>query len=106
MRIYGLCVVKNECDIIEQALRAASVWCDAIYVLDNGSTDGTWERVQDLARDLPKVIPFLKDSRPFDDGIRNVIFRQYRSRAKADDWWCILDADEFYIDDPREFLAQ
>jgi hypothetical protein len=20
------------------------------------------------------------------------------------DWWCILDADEFYIDDPREFL--
>jgi glycosyltransferase involved in cell wall biosynthesis len=106
MKIHGLCVVKNEADIIEQTLRSAARWCDSIYVLDNGSTDGTWEKVQALAGELPQVIPFAQDARPFDDGIRGVILRHHAARAKRDDWWCILDADEFYIDDPRDFLAR
>ena len=106
MKIHGLCVVKNEADIIEQTLRAAARWCDSIYVLDNGSTDGTWEKVQALAQELPAVIPFMQDSRPFDDSIRGVILRHHLSRANPNDWWCILDADEFYIDDPRSFLSR
>lgn len=104
MNIHGLCVVKNEADVIEQSLRAASKWCDRIYVLDNGSNDGTWEKVQQLAQELRCVIPYKQDSRPFDDTIRGDIWRQYKTCAKRGDWWCILDADEFYIDDPREFL--
>lgn len=104
MKIHSLCVVKNEVDIIEQSLRAAAKWSDGIYVLDNGSSDGTWEKVQELAQELPPVTPYKQDSRPFHDGIRGLIFRQYKARAKREDWWCILDADEFYIDDPREFL--
>ena len=57
MKIHGLCVVKNEADIIEQTLRSAATWCDWIYVLDNGSSDGTWEKVQRLARGLPAKEP-------------------------------------------------
>src|SRR6185503_5119692 len=101
MKIHGLCVVKNEADIIEQTLRSAARWCDSIYVLDNGSTDGTWEKVQALAGELPAVIPFMRDARPFDDSIRGEILRHHAARAKRDDWWCILDADEFYVADPR-----
>ena len=106
MKIHGLCVVKNEEDIIEETLRAAARWCDSIYVLDNGSTDGTWKKVQALARELPAVVPFKQDPRPFNDAIRNEILRHHAARATPADWWCILDADEFYIDDPRSFLGK
>jgi hypothetical protein len=106
MTIHGLCVVKNEADIIEQTLLAAAEWCDRIYVLDNGSGDGTWEKVGALARAIPAVTPYKQDPRPFDDGIRNDIFRHFAGQAKRGDWWCILDADEFYIDDPRRFLSR
>ena len=106
MKIHGLCVVKNEADIIEQTLRSAAKWCDCIYVLDNGSSDGTWEKVQALALELSCITPFMQDSRPFDDGIRGNILSRYATHASRGDWWCILDADEFYIDDPRAFLEQ
>ena len=105
MTIHAMCVVKNEADVIEQTLRSAAKWADWIYVLDNGSCDGTWERVRTLAQDLPPVVPYRRDSRPFYDGIRNDIFQRYRKRARRGDWWCILDADEFYLDDPPRFLA-
>ena len=81
-------------------------WCDSISVLDTGSPDGTWEKVRTLAGELPQVIPFMQDPRPFDDSIRGVILRHHLGRANPNDWWCILDADEFYIDDPRSFLSR
>lgn len=104
MRIHGLCVLKNESDIIEQMLRASAQWCDAIYILDNGSTDGTWEIVRELAHELQSIVLYKQDPQPFTDDMRGEIFRHYEARAALGDWWCILDADEFYIDDPREFL--
>ena len=106
MAIHALTLVKNESDIIEQTLRAALGWCDHIYVFDNGSTDGTWEKVQALAMKFPAIIPWKQDPRPFRDTIRGDILRHFRRRARSGDWWCILDADEFYIDDPRVFLRR
>jgi glycosyltransferase involved in cell wall biosynthesis len=64
MKIHALSVVKNEVDIIEDTLRAAVSWADSIYVLDNGSHDGTWEAVQKLGRELPAVVPYKQDPRP------------------------------------------
>ena len=104
LKIHALCLIKNERDIIEQTLRSAAKWCDYIYVLDNGSDDGTWELVQELSRELPAVRPFKRDPKPFFDNIRDEIFIAHADRARRDDWWCVLDADEFYIDDPRAFL--
>ena len=104
--IHGLCLVKNEADVIAQTLHAASRWCDHIYVFDNGSDDATWEIVQVIARDNPAVVPFKTDAKPFTDSLRGEILRRYRSRAQTGDWWAIIDADEFYIDDPRAFLAR
>jgi glycosyltransferase involved in cell wall biosynthesis len=105
VRIRGLCLVRDEADIIRQTLVAASEWCDAVYVLDNGSDDGTWELVHALAEELPIVVPHARDPRPYTPALRGELFRAHQHEAASGDWWCILDADEQYIDHPRAFLA-
>ncbi|MFZ5495231.1 MAG: glycosyltransferase family 2 protein [Verrucomicrobiota bacterium] len=105
MRIFGNCLVKNEADIIAETLTKAARWCDRIFVFDNGSTDGTWEKVRELARREPRVVPFRQAAVPFRNSLRREAFEAFRHEAHAGDWWCVLDADEIYIDDPREFLA-
>lgn len=104
-KIWASCVVKDETDIIAECLRSAARWCDAIYVLDNGSGDGTWEKVQRLAGEIPAVVPFKQDPTPFSENFRGQVFEHYRHLSQDGDWWCRLDADEFYIDDPKTFLA-
>jgi glycosyltransferase involved in cell wall biosynthesis len=106
MNIFGMMVVKNEVDIVEHALRAASEWCDAIYVLDNGSDDGTWEVVRRMAGENPAIVVHGRSSEPFTDWLRGRLFNAYRERARAGDWWCRLDADEIYVNSPRAFLAE
>jgi glycosyltransferase involved in cell wall biosynthesis len=105
MKIHSLSLIKNEVDVIAQSLRAAAEWSDNIFVLDNGSTDGTWERVLELAREFPRIIPVRCDPRPFRNAMRLELLSQYRASANDGDWWCILDADMIYIDDPRSFLS-
>lgn len=104
MKIFVLCVVKNEADIIEAYLKAASHWADRIFVYDGQSTDGTWEKVCAL-RDS-KIVPWKQDGKDFTESMRGEIFRAWRHEASEGDWWCILDADEFLVNDPRPFLAQ
>ena len=105
MRIFGLCLVKNEADIIRTSLRESRKWCDRIFVFDNGSSDGTWDRVQQAGSDDAAIVAFKQDARTFDDALRAEIFNAFRGEAREGDWWCRLDADEFYIDDPRAFLG-
>ena len=105
VKIRGLCLVKNEADVIAQSLSAAAAWCDAVYVWDNGSSDDTWEIVQEVARAQPAVIPERRDSRAYSGALRRELFADHRSDGEVGDWWCLLDADELYIDDPRSFLA-
>ncbi len=106
MKIHGLCIVKDEADVIAECLEASLAWCDHVYVFDNGSTDGTWQIVQALAARHPAIVPFKQDPAPFHDGLRAQIHDAYRQRTEPGDWWCRLDADEFYVDDPRTFLAK
>jgi hypothetical protein len=105
MQIHAMCIVKNESDIIAQTLAAAVSWCDYIYVWDNGSDDDTWKIVQKLATEHPQIVPFKQEDKPFTDFLRSEIFFAYRHRSSEDDWWCLLGADEFYVTDPRAFLA-
>lgn len=104
MKIFAISVVKNEADVLAQSLKDASRWADKIFILDNGSTDGTWELAQSLASD--KIVPWKRDTTPFYDGIRTQVYQEFKHLASEGDWWCFrLDADEFYVDDPRVFLA-
>ena len=104
MNLLGIMVVKNEADIIEHTLRSASDWCDTIFVLDNGSDDGTWEIIEQVAQASPSEIIARRSSEPFTDGIRSRLFRENYDRARTGDWWCRLDADEIYPQSPRLFL--
>jgi len=106
MQIHALCIVKNEADVLRESLAAALHWCDHIYVLDNGSNDGTWELVKELAEQHCQIVPYKQEDVLFSGALRADIFNAFRSNARPRDWWCRLDADEFYIDDPRIFLAK
>ena len=33
------------------------------------------------------------------------MFEANRTVASPGDWWCVLDADEIYIDNPKKFLG-
>ena len=105
MKIYSLMLIKNEEDIIASTLQAAAEWSDKLIVLDNGSTDRTWEIVNEMAASDPRIIPFAQDGRPFRIGLRALMFDAFKHEMSSDDWWCIrMDADEFYEESPREFL--
>lgn len=107
MKIFGICLVKDEADIIEYCLTEASTWADKIFVYDNGSADNTWEIVNELAAVNERIVPYKKEALPFRDSLRAKVFNAYRHLAKDGDWWCFrLDSDEFYIDDPKAFLAK
>jgi Glycosyl transferase family 2 len=106
VKIHGLCLVKNEADILQETLTSALHWCDQIYVFDNGSDDGTWELVKELAQKYLNIVPYKQDDVLYSNGLRADIFNEFRSNADPQDWWCALDADEFYIDDPRIFVAK
>ena len=106
MKIHAMLLVKNEADILQETLSAALEWCDYVYVLDNGSDDGSWEMVKELAQEHAEIVPFKQDCVMFTRALRADIFNAFRSNAGHEDWWCEMDADEFYIDDPRIFLAK
>lgn len=100
-------LVKNEEDIIESTLRDAVKWSDKIIVMDNGSNDNTWEIVNSLAVEHPQIIPFAQDLTPFQDGLRANMFNVFKNELTSNDWWCVrMDADEFYYDNPIDFLKE
>lgn len=103
-RIHSICVVKNEADIIEYCLEDAARWSDYIYVYDGESTDGTWEKV--LAMQSNTIIPWQRHNKVFQESLRAEVFNAFKHQAKEGDWWCRLDADEFYLESPRSFLAK
>jgi hypothetical protein len=96
--------MKNEADVIEQTLVDALRWCDLVYVLDNGSDDGGWERVRALSLREPRIVAHGRDLRAFTDDIRAQLYTAYAPSAREGDWWCRLDADELYVGDPRTVL--
>lgn len=106
MKLHGICLVKNEDDFLERAIEHDLGSFDRIYLYDNGSTDGTWDTARRLeARHPGRVVAWKSEDRPFRDDLRAKVFNAFRDRACRGDWWCRLDADEVYADDPRDFLA-
>jgi glycosyltransferase involved in cell wall biosynthesis len=99
-KLYGLCLVKNEDDIIAQSLTYAAQYCDRIFVLDNGSTDDTWHIVQRLAQANGAIVPFEQTPKPYGDYLRGMVYEALHCELSDDDWWLIVDADEFLAEAP------
>jgi hypothetical protein len=105
MRIYGICLLKNEADIVRYSFGENLRWCDRIFVYDNNSADRTMDVVRELAREEPRIIPFGATNRPFVDSLRADVFNAHKHEAEPSDWWCRLDADEIHVDDVRGILG-
>src|SRR5215813_10483097 len=94
VKLYGICLVKNEDDVIAQTLTYATQYCDRIFVLDNGSTDETWHIVLRLAQQNSAIVPFEQTLQPYGDWLRAMVYNAVHGELSADDWWLILDSDE------------
>lgn len=106
-RIYGLMIVRNEADIIGQSLTNGLTYCDKTVVMDNMSTDGTWEIVQALAARHPgRIIAHCRLEQKFHDSLRSIAYNAFHRELAAKDWWLRFDADEFLNEAPFAILAQ
>jgi hypothetical protein len=103
MIIYGVCVVRNECDVIADSLQWAARFCRKIWVWDLGSTDGTWNAIQKL--NMPQIIPLRKEPMPFINTMRGLVYAEAKVGIEEGAWIYIVDADEFFVGDPKPLLA-
>ncbi len=106
VKIYAICLIKNEADVIADCLKHALQFCDRIFILDNGSTDGTWEIVNDLAQHHEQIVIEGQITEVFRDGMRSIIYNNHHQELSDQDWWLRLDADEFVVGDPRPVLEK
>ena len=106
MRFHGMMLVRDEEDILPECFDHLLQWIDAIYVMDMGSTDTTWDIVQDYAGKDKRIVPVLTQPTIFSEGVRSFIFEKYRDRFRNGDWIVKLDADEFYHIKPQEFVRE
>ncbi|HYG01137.1 MAG TPA: glycosyltransferase family 2 protein [Chryseosolibacter sp.] len=104
MKLYAICVIKNEADIICFTIGEALKWADKIIVYDNGSDDGTWEAVNKI--NDARVVAYKHDNRPYSDGLRADIFNNFKHEMTDDDWWVIVDGDEVFEENPRDFILK
>ena len=93
--IAGICHVKNEIDIVELVIRhTLAEGVDHLWVQDHMSTDGTWDLLQEYAKEYP--ITLLRDEIPvfYQPERMNALARMaYVSGAE---WVLPFDADEFF----------
>ena len=105
--VRAICItsVKNEQDVIEPFLRHNHRFFDAMFILENGSSDRTREIAVSCARELDGI--FVTDLASFDnEQSKNVTAAfKYIQTAFFADHVCFLDADEFIgADDRNQFL--
>jgi glycosyltransferase involved in cell wall biosynthesis len=103
-KLFGVCFVKNEEDIIADSVTHAADFCDRVFVVDNASTDRTWDIVRELK--LNNLVPVCSKDFVFRDYLRLRFMETRKEELGLDNWWYIFDADEFLLEEPFEAIAQ
>lgn len=105
MRFHCMLPVRDEADIIGQCLDHLLTWADAVYVYDTGSTDGTWDVVQEKAGRDERIHLLGREAVYFNDTlVRGWMFEQARKNMREGDWFLRVDADEFHHVPPPVFV--
>ena len=98
-------VVKNEDDIVGYYLDQVGKWADYIIVMNNSSTDKTEDIILGKVKEHNNIIYQERYDRGFRYGLRALLYLDYKHLFSKGDWMVRLDADEIYIDNPRQFLV-
>lgn len=106
MAFHGMMLLRDEQDVIAQCLEHLLTWIDGLYILDLGSTDRTWEIVQDFAKRDKRIVPHKTSPIIYNDNLRCYLFHHYRDRFYDGDWVMKIDADEFYHIPPPQFIRE
>lgn len=93
--VAAVMMVKDEVDIVGITLRHLAEQVDFVLVADNGSTDGTRDLLDDLARDLP--ITVLDDPDPAYYQSEKVSRLAHLAHDEGADWVVPADADEIWM---------
>jgi len=112
VKIVGQMLVRNEADIIAEAVGEIFRWIDDLVVLDGASDDGTLEMLQELAGYYDgaggKRLHLTSEPDPMDGELSPVNLNERRTRLQAltaelaPDWVLSVDADEIYHVGERE----
>jgi len=103
-KLFGVCFAKNEEDIITDSVSHAAKFCDKVFVVDNASTDRTWEIVKGLK--LANLVTVCSKDFVFRDYLRLRFMDTKKEELGLDNWWYIFDADEFLLENPWETILQ
>jgi hypothetical protein len=104
MRFHGLMLLRDEQDVIAQCFDHLLTWIDSLHIYDLGSTDATWDIVQDYARRDKRIIPVVHQPTVYNDNLRCYLFHRSRQTFDPGDWCLKIDADEFYHVTPPDFV--
>lgn len=92
--IVGICMVRNEADIIETTLRHTATQVDHIICADNLSTDDTPAILARLADDLPLTV--VRDDEPGYHQADKMTRLALDAMNMGADWVLPFDADELW----------
>jgi len=103
-QIVGLCVAKNESDIIEAMVRHNLCYLDALHVVDNDSADSTRDILAALAAEFPGRLTWASDPRSghMQTDIVNAALAPLAQSSDAGQI-VLLDSDEFLRGDRQLF---
>lgn len=96
MNLVAIATMKNEIDIAEAFVRHTLAFVNRLVVLDNGSTDGTFEVLEALQREGLPVTTVQDNSLGHHHSQRMTrLMREYAVQQCGADWVLAIDADEF-----------
>ena len=95
MRLAGITIARNECDIVEAFVRHNEAVLDRLYILDNDSSDGTLEILQRLEASRLSIKVGRDNELPYYQAVKTT--KLIKAALEDEPWDCLfpLDCDEF-----------
>jgi hypothetical protein len=107
-KLIGLMMIRDEQDMLAEALNNHSMFCRAIFVLD-GSRGRARAETKRILGDFSVVAGYWHDDdtgyeQPLRDGARQYLLERSRESHGLNNWYAVLHGDELWCRDPRELL--
>ena len=107
MRLAGVAMVRNECDIVEAFVRHHAAVLDQLYIVDTGSSDGTLEILERLSASGLSIKLSREKSVAYYQSVATTGL--IKAALEDEPWGCVfpLDCDEFLlVSDRKAFEAE